>query len=194
MVMLRMLAFRPEPGEVSSGDLAAASAESPGGSRKTSGKVSSAPAAKPSSAARMDTDSAASASAGQGDTDFSDWHGYVRRLGLKGMAAQLAENCVFDAWDGRQLSLHLDPVCSGLIGSLAERRLQEAVTAAAGTPVLLRLIAGEPAAETPAQREARERRVCQEAVEADVAADPLVLGVQETFDAEIVPDSIRRIE
>ncbi|MGB5671522.1 MAG: DNA polymerase III subunit gamma/tau C-terminal domain-containing protein, partial [Sedimenticolaceae bacterium] len=133
-------------------------------------------------------------SAGQGDTDFSDWHGFVRRLGLKGMAAQLAENCVFDAWDGRQLSLRLDPVCSGLIGSLAERRLQEAVTATAGQPVVLHLAVEASADETPAQREAREQRVRQEATEADISADPLVLGVQEAFDAEIVPDSIRRID
>ena len=29
---------------------------------------------------------------------------------------------------------------------------------------------------------------------ADIAGDPLVLALQETFDATIVPDSIRRIE
>ena len=47
------------------------------------------------------------------------------------MAAQLADNCVFENWDGKQLSLRVDPVCSGLIGSLAEQRLQEALSAAA---------------------------------------------------------------
>jgi DNA polymerase-3 subunit gamma/tau len=128
------------------------------------------------------------------DTDFSDWHGFVNRLGLNGMAAQLANNCVFHAWDGKQLSLRLDPVCQGLIGSLAEQRLQEAVSAAAGRSVSLHLAAEAGGGETPAQREARETRARQEATEADISGDPLVVAVQETFDGEIVPDSIRRID
>ena len=110
------------------------------------------------------------------------------------LASQLADNCVFDAWDGRQLSLRVDPACSGLMGSLAERRLQESVAAMAGQPVTLQLVAEAGPEETPAQREARERQARQAATEADIAGDPLVLAMQETFDAEIVPDSIRRTD
>ena len=110
------------------------------------------------------------------------------------MAAQLADNCVFEDWNGKQLALRVDPVCSGLIGSLAEQRLQEAVSATAGQAVTLQLSAQASEEETPAQREARETRARQEATEADISGDPLVLAMQETFDAEIVPDSIRRIE
>ena len=110
------------------------------------------------------------------------------------MASQLAQNCVFDAWDGKRLALRLDPACSSLIGSLAERRLQEAVGAAIGQAVVLRVTAGPVGEETPAQRGAREQRARQAATEADIAGDPLVVAVKETFDAEIVPDSIRRID
>ncbi|MGB5452126.1 MAG: DNA polymerase III subunit gamma/tau [Sedimenticolaceae bacterium] len=195
MVMLRMLAFRPDHGDDfadgGTGDRATVPEPPPRRARKAVEGASPVPNAQ---AAAAKTEGVPPEPAGQGDTDFSDWHGFVRRLGLKGMAAQLAENCVFDAWDGRQLSLRLDPVCSGLIGSLAERRLQEAVTATAGQPVVLHLAVEASADETPAQREAREQRVRQEATEADISADPLVLGVQEAFDAEIVPDSIRRID
>jgi len=195
MVMLRMLAFRPDHGDgfADGGavDRAVAPEPRPRRPRKAVEGASPLPNAQ---AAVAKTEGVPPGSAGQGDTDFSDWHGFVRRLGLKGMAAQLAENCVFDAWDGKQLSLRLDPVCSGLIGSLAERRLQESVTATAGQPVVLHLAVEASADETPAQREAREQRVRQEATEADISADPLVLGVQEAFDAEIVPDSIRRID
>ena len=101
---------------------------------------------------------------------------------------------IFDGWDGRELSLRLDPVCQGLIGSLAEQRLQEAVSAAAGQPVALRLAAETSEEETPARREAREAAARQAETEADIAGDPLVTGLQEAFEAEIVPDSIRRIE
>lgn len=132
--------------------------------------------------------------AADGGSAMTDWHGFVRKLGLKGMAAQLADNSVFESWDGRQLALSVDPACSSLIGSLAERRLQEAVSAALGTSVALQLVAREAAEETPAQRDARDRRDRQQATETDIAGDPLVLAMQETFDAEIVPDSIRRRE
>ena len=57
------------------------------------------------------------------------------------MAAQLAANCVFDDWDGTTLSLRLDPACAGLMGSVAERRLQDGVAAALGHAVQLRLLA-----------------------------------------------------
>jgi hypothetical protein len=68
------------------------------------------------------------------------------------------------------------------------------VGAAIGHPLVLRLHATAVQAETPAQREARERCARQAAAEADIAVDPLVRALQENFDAEIVPDSIRRIE
>jgi DNA polymerase-3 subunit gamma/tau len=202
MVMLRMLAFRPDVGgqvgrggdQASRADRADA-AESLRGSQQVAEEALSMSAEQARPAGAIATaDAPEPAPAVPGDIDFSDWHACVRRLGLKGMAAQLAENCVFDEWDGKHLCLRVDPVCSGLIGSLAERRLQEAMSTANGRPVLLRLVAEATTEETPAQREARENRARQEATEADISADSLVLGVQETFDAEIVPDSIRRIE
>jgi hypothetical protein len=110
------------------------------------------------------------------------------------MAAQLADNCVVHSWDGRQLSLRVDPACSRLIGTLAEQRLQEALSEAAGRTLMLELAAELTEEDTPAQRAARDQRARQEAAEADISGDPLVLAMQETFDAEIVADSIRRID
>jgi len=200
MVMLRMLAFRPDAGEATV-DSGAGRTEGRSAPPKDRGHQAAADspspaAARPTSAApeQAGSNMPESASVSAGDTEFSDWHAFVGRLGLKGMAAQLADNCVFEAWNGRQLALRVDPVCSGLIGSLAEQRLQEAVSTAAGQAVALQLTAQASDEETPAQREARETLARQEATEADISADPLVLAMQETFDAEIVPDSIRRIE
>jgi DNA polymerase-3 subunit gamma/tau len=92
------------------------------------------------------------------------------------------------------LSLRLDPACSGLLGSLAERRLQDAVSDKLGRPLRLELTVDAAATETPAQRGAREKQARQVAIEDDVAGDPLVLAMQENFGAEIVPDSIRGTE
>jgi DNA polymerase-3 subunit gamma/tau len=191
MLMLRMLAFRPDLDHAAPGAASAGSnAQVPGKSRDHR-----TPAADATPIAEAASPVVGSAAQGLGGgADFSDWRGFVQRLGLKGMAAQLAENCVFDAWDGKRLALRLDPACSSLIGSLAERRLQEAVASAIGQAVVLRVTAGLLGEETPAQHGAREQQARQAATEADIAGDPLVVAVKETFDAEIVPDSIRRID
>ena len=188
MLMLRMLAFRPDLDDMTSGK--AAKPRTAGSKAQVAGK----PGHQRVSAADATPVAESAAQAPRGEADFSDWRGFVQGLGLKGMAAQLAENCVFDAWDGKRLTLRLDPACSSLIGSLAERRLQEAVAAAIGQAVVLRVVAGLVGEETPAQHGAREQRARQAATEADIAGDPLVVAVKETFDAEIVPDSIRRID
>ena len=199
MVMLRMLAFRPDSAARKEPDQRSGrrpkQAEMPGpavAEHSSKSEKSSAPqaeqvtaAAGPEPEAKAPVDDRAG---------FADWHAFVAGLGLKGMAAQLADNCVFQAWDGKKLSLCVDPVCSGLIGSLAEQRLQEALSASADRPVRLHLIAQASETETPAQRLARENDARQAATEADVSGDPVVLALEEAFDARIVSDSIRRIE
>lgn len=194
MVLLRMLAFRPEGDATDAGGARsqpAAQVKRAPQAKPVPPKQSAAPSTPRSSATPAPTAApAATLDVGQ----MSDWHGFVRRLGLKGMAAQLADNCVFDKLDGKQLCLKVDKAGAGMIGSLAERRLQEAVEAAVGQPIVLQLEVGELPAETPAQREAREKQARQAATEADISNDPLVLAVQDAFDAEIVPDSIRRLD
>jgi DNA polymerase-3 subunit gamma/tau len=125
---------------------------------------------------------------------FDDWHGLIPALRLRGMAAQLARNAVVAAWDGRRLELHVDPSCSSLIGSVAEQKLKAAVEGYVSHPLTLHLAVGQAGVETPAQRSNRERQEQQAATEAEFSRDPLVLAAQETFDAEIIPDSIRRLD
>jgi DNA polymerase-3 subunit gamma/tau len=199
MVMLRMLAFRPDSAARREPDQRSGhrpkQAEMPGpavAEHSSKSEKSSTPQAEQvTAAAGPEPEAKAPVNDRAG---FADWHGFVAGLGLKGMAAQLADNCVFQAWDGKQLSLCVDPVCSGLIGSLAEQRLQEALSASADRPVRLHLIAQASETETPAQRLARENDARHAATEADVSGDPVVLALEEAFDAKIVPDSIRRIE
>ncbi len=201
MVMLRMLAFRPDETPSDSID----GADRPAAARRTPPPAparSVTPLTDPVGVREPPAAAGATRTPSTGDRPggdksvavLGDWHGFVHALGLKGMAAQLAENSVCESWDGRRLALRVDPGCASLIGSLAERRLQEAVAEVLETPVALQLTAAESDAETPAQREARERRARQQATEADIAGDPLVRAVQETFEAEIVPESIRRID
>jgi DNA polymerase-3 subunit gamma/tau len=200
MVMLRMLAFRPDDGDASVETVAAntAAARPPApaaqaGDRRDMGAAGFQPApSAPPAAHRVAEEPPGAAAQPPADAvSPSDWHAFLPRLRLSGMAAQLAGHVVVDGWDGTVLALDVDPACSGLIGTLAEQRLQEAVAKTVGRPVTLRLRARAPAAETPAMRSARNRQARQDQAAADLSADPLVRSAQELFDAEIVPGSIR---
>ena len=51
----------------------------------------------------------------------------MERLGLGGIALQLARNCVVESWDGALLRLTLDPSHGHLLGSRAEDRRDERI-------------------------------------------------------------------
>ncbi len=191
MVLLRMLAFRPG-GAADVGDGSATAVASAPGPARRQEVAKSAPAAPRSDASLPVNDPPQAVPSAV--PDLSDWHGFVQALGIKGMAAQLANNSVLRAWDGRHLSLRVDPSCQSLLNSRAEQRLRDAIGAALQCEVVLRLDAAAGEEETPAQRQAREQQARQRATEADIAQDPMVLAIQDTFDAEIVPESIRRID
>ena len=133
-------------------------------------------------------------SEGGSERTFDDWHELLPQLQLKGMAAQLANNAAVTRWDGKRLDLSVASSCSSLLGSVAEEKLQAALQSYLGRPLALRLTVGETDAETPAQRNLREQQVEQAAAEDEFSRDPVVLAAQEAFDAEIVPDSVRRID
>ena len=92
------------------------------------------------------------------------------------------------------MKLHLDPVCEGLIGSLAEERLQKAIDDYCGRHVKLVFNTGPAEAETPAQRADRERCEKQAAAVRAMQNDPLVQALEEKMDAELIVDSVKSIQ
>ncbi|BAN68650.1 DNA polymerase III subunit gamma/tau [endosymbiont of unidentified scaly snail isolate Monju] len=189
MVLLRMLAFRPDDGpegQRASAPTRAAPASAP--------SAPPAEASAPPAAEARETPApvAESAPAGEGNNPFGDWHALLPRLGLSGMAAQLAAHSAVRDWDGHTLTLAVDASCASLLGSLAEQRLLEALRQYAGE---LRLQwHTEEAADTPAQRQQQARMQRERQAREDIAADPLVQALQDGFDAELVEDSIRPVE
>ncbi len=194
MLLLRMLAFRP------GGDNNVLSGGAASGTRAA--RRSSPPAAgeKPQS-----TDTGA-VSAGQADVvpaprpepqaatvadDPSRWDEFVAGLKLGGIASQLANNCVFESWDGKILSLLLDPTRRQLRSEQVEARLQEGVARVLGKPVKLKITEAVPEAETPAMRQTREQSERQRQAQTAMADDPLVQEMEEHFAARLVSDSVR---
>jgi DNA polymerase-3 subunit gamma/tau len=199
MLILRLLAFRP----ASSAPVPVAAQASPavaGPVSDTRPESAADPVAAPArtAAAPADTGDAGRPTQAGPQAEvaglFDDWDRAVREMALKGMAAQLARNAVVASWDGRRLELSVDPSCASLLGSVAEDKLASALAAFAAVDLVLELTPGSAAIETPAQRDKREAAARQADTEASIKGDPFVLAAQDIFDAEIVPDSIRRLD
>ncbi|MET0070384.1 MAG: DNA polymerase III subunit gamma/tau [Candidatus Thiodiazotropha sp.] len=183
MILLRMLAFRPDLSE-STPPVSKGAASGPRGDRQ----------AKPV-AGKIDT-AAAAAKPVEGSTrpDPADWGAFVEALRLGGITSQLARNCVFDSWDGETLRLTLDASMRQLRVGQSEKRLLQSITGTLGSKVKLVISEAVPEKETPAMRHERERRERQKEAEAVMMRDPLVREMEERFSAQLLTDSIRPMD
>jgi DNA polymerase-3 subunit gamma/tau len=195
MLVLRMLAFRPDDSPSGLRDTGAATQATPRPAQQVERAAPKSPPRADASQRSAETPAAEPTAAGElSERAFDDWHALLPQLQLKGMAAQLANHATVNGWDGKRLGLSVASSCSSLLGSVAEEKLQAALHSYLGRPLTLQLSVGETDAETPAQRTLREQQAEQAAAEVDFSRDPVVLAAQEAFDAEIVPDSVRRID
>jgi DNA polymerase-3 subunit gamma/tau len=165
MTLLRMLAFRPDDGEV-----------------RTTTAVQGAGAAmrRPAGAAAAST------------TAIGEWPALIQAAGLRGAVRNLADHCELGA-DSRpgHIELVLASDKANFNTVQLRGRLQDALTAHLGSQVKLVIKEGEPLGATPAEiRRASEddkMRRTREAIE----SDPNIQAVQAAFDAVLEPDSIQ---
>ncbi len=189
MVLLRMLAFRPEGAGTPSGR---AKSRPEGSARGEAGRPEPVSRAAPS-AERVVSRQPAPA-AGAGTENLADWHQVVAKLDIGGIARQLASNCQYESWDGNRLLLKLGPAHEHLQVDSSEQRLRRSLEAYLGCGIKLDIRIGEPATETPAEREARARSERQKQAEATIAEDPLVQAAAEQFGARVIPGSVKPID
>jgi DNA polymerase-3 subunit gamma/tau len=195
MVLLRMLAFKPQEGGRAAP--AAAPMGVPGGrapgpaslparsSPESARPVASLPATAAAAAATVPTAMHGGA---------QDWAAIISALELQGAARQLATHCVLIGRDGAVVRLALDPRSKFMRTAAVEEKLAQALGKYHGEPVRLEFTAVAPQAETPAQA---DQRVSQE--EADSArrafeSDPGVQGFRDRFGASPLPETIRPVK
>ena len=197
MVLLRMLAFRPEQtASVQAADASTVSdsrsrhsrveAVATADSRQTS-QAKTPPAAKPQVASRESVLAVTPDAAPVG----SDWESVVQALDIKGMVKQLAVNCIMQAKEGSVVSLLLSEAHKQLLNANGEQRLQQALSQYYGQAMQLKISVGQATEETPAQVTARQAAERQQQAEQAIEQDPFVQAVKEKFDAEVVPGSVR---
>lgn len=192
MIMLRMLAFRPDANSQqkqtsnAAPQAVASSRQSPAAAASMS---YSSTASVVAPAAVSEPGPAAASAAGS-------WHEIVAQLGLRGMAQQLAANSEMVSRDGTVIRLALSSQHASLRRKSLEMQLQGALQKYFGEPVKLEfsVAADSQAQHTPAvidKRQAENRQ--QTAIDA-INADPNVRRIQENFNAQVVTDSVRPIE
>ncbi len=189
MVLLRMLAFRPVQASTQAATAGAtgqaATRQAPAAHRVAAGQETQAPPPQPVKQA-----AAKPARAGSGVTQ--DWRQILEGLAVSGMVKQLAANCVLLQQDGNTIRLGLDAGHRQLLGPKAEKRLQQALGEYFDASIRLEIETGaDTSQETPAQAEAREKDERQPKAEKWIEEDSFVQAMKETFNAEVIPGSVR---
>jgi DNA polymerase III subunit gamma/tau len=186
MVLLRMVAFRPEA------EAGAAPQAVPGAKPRppASAPVSSLAApARPSHGEReASSQAAAPARAAQ------DWAAIISALELQGAARQLAAHCVLVGREGAVVRLALDPRSKHMRTAAVEEKLAQALARHYGEPIRLEFTTAIALAETPAQAGERATQEEAEAARRAFEADPGVQGFRERFGATPLPETIRPLK
>ncbi len=191
MVLLRMLAFRPEQG-------AAQERSSTGKKPEPATAKPQQVAAAPKAVTRPEPVPAARAAVETSQTgtpaDLKDWSRVISGLKVGGISRQLAENCQYREWDGTTLTLTLDPAHEHMRVESSEHRLVLALQEFLGTDVKLKIQVEQPESETPAQQQARAKAERQCEAERTMSEDPLVRAAEEQFGARLIAESIKPID
>ncbi len=183
MVLLRMLAFRPDSGEMQRRPTPTAQAHPQPANTKTAPK----PVAPTSQPADQNMPPAE-------PQDFSNWHQVIEQLKLGGIARQLANNCIYESWSDGTLKLRLDPAHQGMCTTRSEQNFQQALESYCGSKVKLLISTEQLQSETPAQRQQRAKADRQLQAEQSMADDPMVCSLEETFSGKLVPGSVQPVD
>ncbi|MBG7601081.1 MAG: DNA polymerase III subunit gamma/tau [Gammaproteobacteria bacterium] len=213
MVLLRMLAFRPDAGDSRPQQAAvkkrtqqlpaagAAPAQSP--SRPVDQKIQQASpdyasgkqaAAVQAQSTQTSTASATAATATNQTPVIGEWSAIVAQLDLGGVSRQLAVNCALKSIDDKRVCLALQQNHQALKSEMSERRLQAALCDHFDNKsLLLEIEIGEPGSDTPAQQQAQADE--QKVVDAreQMAQDPLVKAAQQQLGATLLEETVKPV-
>jgi DNA polymerase-3 subunit gamma/tau len=122
-----------------------------------------------------------------------EWAALLERMPLSGMTRELAYHCVLSHLDEQRCELVLDERFAHLASERLKERLRQALEAALGRPLKLTLHLAHLDA-TPASLLEKKQQEKLKGAEIAIAEDETVRELIETFDARILPGSIKPLE
>jgi DNA polymerase-3 subunit gamma/tau len=124
----------------------------------------------------------------------NDWREVVNGLGLGGLVKQLAINCTMKQRDGCNIILQIESGHSNLLNPKAKQRLQQALGEYFNIDAQLEIeVAAHVDVESPAQTIKREVDERQQQAEQSVEEDSFTQSLKESFNAELVPGSVKPV-
>jgi len=194
MVLLRMLAFRPAGSEKQQVNQQQVSAASTSRGSQASPAISTDKSARPDETSEAPASTAPTMQTAAVTEPAGDWAQIVESLSLTGMLKQLAINCILEKRDEQSIHLRLDEDHAHLGRDTMKSRLEQSLQQHFSGSLKLVLQVGEPQTETPAARQQRLQQDRQQAAEQAIDNDGAVRALQETFGAQIVPDTIQPVD
>lgn len=191
MILLRMLCFSPAGEDY-------AQIENQSREQKETAKRSAPPALEqsgtkpPAAAQAANTGKKINQSAA--DDGILDWNALLARLGLGGIAQQLALHCALETFDGTTLSLLLDPANAKVRTANTEQRLNAALENHFGKKIKLQIKLSQAEEATPARLQAEQSEARRLAAIEAIQQDPHVQAMQSTFNAQLDIDSIQPVD
>ena len=176
MILIRMLAFRPE-------------AAGKTGAGPAAGQASETRAVQPAAAPAPGQDTAVAP--GRPATAAGGWPEMIEAMALSGLVKELAGHCALKSRTADRIELALAPAQESLFGKNQKAQLAEALKARFGEHLKVRIVAEAPVAETPAEAAVKLAEERQAEAQQSVNRDPVVQTLLDTFDATLDQDSIR---
>ncbi|MHB1992051.1 DNA polymerase III subunit gamma/tau [Metallibacterium scheffleri] len=197
MALLRMLAFRPQRDDAGArataahAASAASSSTAPPAARPATAAahvIADAPAAPaPPAAARANVAHGAAATA------LPDWSELIERAELRGPLGEMARRAALQSRDGHTLVLAMAHHDLVLASPAMLAQLETRLEAILGERPRLRCV-GVEQPDSPAARAAAQQGSAQSAALGALQADPVIVELQQTFGARLLPESIKPVE
>lgn len=119
-----------------------------------------------------------------------NWSVLVESLPLAGMTKQLALHMAPALWNDLSLELLMDVEQGAIYSDERKKELIKALQSKLGDNLKISIRVDKPVAETPAQQKQRQQRERQQSAEQSILSDKIVNNVVDAFGATVSPGSI----
>jgi len=206
MILLRMLAFRPDDGKTKTApkpiDASASYTESKPVAKsrveeknivaeevninevKAEVATSSAPIIHSTNLAKIS----------ETDLSATNWHEVVSSISTSGILNQLVEHSAFVSIDNSNLNLAIAPSHSAMLTSGREQQLQEMLSKYFEIPLQLNIKKTKIETETPAARSGRQQQERQAEAENSIINDDNVKNIMDAFGANVDIQSVQPVD
>jgi DNA polymerase-3 subunit gamma/tau len=185
MVLLRMLAFRPE-GMVANSSAQVQAVKKP--------VAESAPAVEAATPQEDIKKTQQATVATKPATQSNDWHEIVAQLSLVGVDKQVAMNCALVSHDNNDVILALEPASAPMLTKERQARIQDELSKLYGKQIRISIEVQSVEAETPAKRDQRVAEEKQANAESEIQNDTNVQSILEAFNGKVKPNSVQVVD